>query len=1618
MSKSKQYIEPNDDAINVEDLNIGVHLEVIYPRRDILAINESVTANVNTGWVDAKLMTGKDGVLTTTYTDISPMEIEMGGHTESIGIESINIKYSSWYFPEVDIKFVDIRGNSVLNPMERTNDPYTNATNENNSLMESFFMFPYPVFKLTVKGVYGAPVTYQLAVRDVRSNFSSENGNFEINVKLIGYMYGYMTDIPMQYLWIAPYIKYNTDEKLGLFQGTNYEIPRFSELTGKIADAVNNINNDDDIGSIKEQISRANNKLGVLNALINEYAAFEILLRNTDKFVFSETRNNNIILVSCNPNETLNNHVSDNISLFVKQVHKIISLWEEIKVEYSNVDLQIVKNVNLTDESFLNVNGFQSVELYCHANDKNILKQLQLGMIEQLDNLKENHEDAIKKIYENTLGWIPSIKNIFELVLAHFNKFHENVKKCCDNIKQHSSSRKLKNLTYNHDCNANTSNMTAYPFPGFYGNNNEYIWLEDVTGSNVPFYDEVELVNSIIRATELSADEEDVNFEKLESITKWENYPRQGIPNLVYDLKNPINIYDRLEYSNAVKSTDDIPYLIKLLLRRIVLKQLIGTHSMSVDDETFGKIEAYNLLGTGKIISTYFENQDFWYSTMSWKSEMEEYAKKFLKGILPDEKEQIIRKNIVTDIFAYDDNGRVNGSGETGEFLFDKDFDAYSTWISQASSFLVNKNAHGFSEVFPYTKENVKPYLGDVEIRGTDILSYRKANKYGFYIEDEKGKEGVYMPYTSCAAGSISGSTQLFEEDYFSKDFQDMDFIDTMPIYKDEFAKKLYSFAAYPSFKNPIGDIKESRRIVSSFCKSIGFFSGKPLEKDYYFGCYKMPYLLYVLNNLDNEEYKEEILNFAKELYDNLANRRGITKDKGKLIKKIDETGVGEGKYGYVKHLTDDQKKYIKGLFSKEVYFRVKDYGEDNIIDDKTTPATLEFSYDDNINTVITAFIGVLTSEGMIPQKESESESVGMVENQTGDKLQVYQTLKDLYDRWKFGSSESITSLISIDDFLFRDTLNNDVSDKTFLDPMTLVNIMKTVQAGDKRINLYTFLNEICAEAGFQMTALPVNVYKVFKDEEALRNVFKPQQYFATNNDTMRTTYVATYSHRPSQHLNFRTNRSEYPDDSVDFTNELVESINGKNDGSKINVFGVTYGLGTQRIFKNISPSMDKPIVTEQSIMSTLKISEMGASGGTTFKGVRPVNTFDIYSNHSYTCKVEMLGCAQIMPLMYFQLNNIPLFKGGYWIVNVEHNITKGEMKTTFTGQRLNRHQFNLDNISTINNRLAMSVNSENYTPTDGKAKWQTSNVDGAANNIQTSANSENAEYSKEKTKIFIVPGHYMSLPGKESPDFVKIDANGNVIEDNVNEIFSGVKPETSKIIPTVVGFENVGMLYEYPSHSLPDVLDPFDKDGNEVFRYREYWGNIKIAVDIAQRLKNEGFNVEVLGKIDRDKPQYQWPSTKVNNHIRTNGAGSCIVINIHSNAAAAKEGQWSTGNRWEIYSQGGEFATGTYIGTSEYLADCIGLAMQKAFNSDREFIPKVNGKEMTITTNSKKFVNRQSRISVMCVIPPAVLSENLFHNTKEHVRFLGTRRGREILVNGHVNGIIDFFNNIKNLKK
>ena len=318
-------------------------------------------------------------------------------------------------------------------------------------------------------------------------------------------------------------------------------------------------------------------------------------------------------------------------------------------------------------------------------------------------------------------------------------------------------------------------------------------------------------------------------------------------------------------------------------------------------------------------------------------------------------------------------------------------------------------------------------------------------------------------------------------------------------------------------------------------------------------------------------------------------------------------------------------------------------------------------------------------------------------------KRSLYYTLKSLYDKWicsygnmerfrlnkieddvrsknnRFKNGTYVNNKTEINNFLFVDSLYRDIGQTFTCDPSSVIRLSQTSFDGKNNFSVYQFLHALCQENKLLMRAIPV--YNNFYTEGGLKEIFTPKDVFNTNQaqeNGFSSTYLIMYTHQPSTHLNKES--SEYQDDGMYIGNDISRTIKttdfekiflDKGDGYVVPTFGVTYGMQNQSYFKGININMDNPITTDYSIANQLMISQTAASGGDLNLplGIGQ-NIYSIYSNRSYNCTVEMMGCANIMPMMYFQLNNIPMFKGVYMITSVKHSIRSGNMTTIFTGVR------------------------------------------------------------------------------------------------------------------------------------------------------------------------------------------------------------------------------------------------------------------------------------------------------------------------------------------------------------
>lgn len=321
-------------------------------------------------------------------------------------------------------------------------------------------------------------------------------------------------------------------------------------------------------------------------------------------------------------------------------------------------------------------------------------------------------------------------------------------------------------------------------------------------------------------------------------------------------------------------------------------------------------------------------------------------------------------------------------------------------------------------------------------------------------------------------------------------------------------------------------------------------------------------------------------------------------------------------------------------------------------------------------------------------------------------KHSCYLTLKNLYDRWLCSTVESRWQLSQniepstlevtgykesdFDNFIYIDSFYHNIGQKLIIDSTMVSNLVSKclpdggISGEGGKIEydnhtVYEYLYEVASGCGGNLMALPV-MYGI-KDNAALGKLFKVLPYDKKSLGNASMTYVFLYDYKASEQLATGLGKR---DDSFMITEEdLLPSSLSDNDGNLIPAFGVTYAKQNQAIFKNISFESDKPGITDKALGKTMAITQA------TSKGPRETNLYGqdiygVYSSMQYNCSVEMMGNAQIMPMMYFQLNNIPFWKGTYMITNVSHEIIPGNMSTKFKGIRINRNTIPLTEGKTI----------------------------------------------------------------------------------------------------------------------------------------------------------------------------------------------------------------------------------------------------------------------------------------------------------------------------------------------
>ena len=315
-------------------------------------------------------------------------------------------------------------------------------------------------------------------------------------------------------------------------------------------------------------------------------------------------------------------------------------------------------------------------------------------------------------------------------------------------------------------------------------------------------------------------------------------------------------------------------------------------------------------------------------------------------------------------------------------------------------------------------------------------------------------------------------------------------------------------------------------------------------------------------------------------------------------------------------------------------------------------------------------------------------------------KLNIYRHLKSVNDKWIYDTKD-ISSLLSpcgdsLDDtlisrFLFIDKNWEEIGDEFIINPIVTEELIRS------RYNqsLYDVISNILSQNNFNFIPLP-NYVEYTEPNDMLENIFKPYPYIdmvKTNNTSVGPKFICMYVGQSSNHLDIKD--SDFPNDGLNLDTE-----NGLSDltkiGKPIPAFEVNYGTQNQNFFKDLKLDQREFVETQESLEIIDRISNSGDKNLATFASQ---NLFNIYQTRSYSAEVTALGMPLIQPMMYFQLNNVPMFRGAYVIINTSHSIKPNHMTTTFKGVRVKKE-------STPINKQVIAIKDLNILESDLGVKY------------------------------------------------------------------------------------------------------------------------------------------------------------------------------------------------------------------------------------------------------------------------------------------------------------------------
>ncbi len=1191
---------------------------------------------------------------TTDYTEIGGLNIGGStGNNESLGISSIDITYNPTLVPTVNIKFIDLRGSALFD---------ISKSDLSNSQYGLFFRLPYPIFELTVKGYYGVPVTYCLHMLDWTSSFNGDTGNFEIDAKFIGFQSAFLADINLQQvigvaetnegqeklnnkkIQLTPDGPLVSTPKLGDFLS---DISKLQLSIENIKASVDGFDKLRDINTATSLMNSLSNLMGKTkdtfktevfrspNFVTNENIIsirdlivikspdkgyFKIFLDTADK-VFNEYEKYS---------KKLNLGSKYVIDEFVKLNTPLISaitfsgFTEELYTEGSTVwnianrddktEVSTIIDFESSDKFLSNYektfNPNNRVEVYDFSKTRERIQEILTDLESKNKDIKDSLSEEVNKKLKTRLKFNPTIKNVFTIIMNNVEVMFECIYDVAKSAEDAAQQRHniLQSRGADSDCPKDADGGYVYPFPL-------------VTKTKDGKDSEIEQV--WLGSLDLSDKSKfpEINF--IDEVIKQFLKRSEELG----DLSDAVNRLDTTTTDNWIPiNVEDVynnPY------NKFNIRDDRQEFTDGVPNDLYSKVieRAIKLYSYSGVIN----NKDNPLSAYAYIDGASASSNIVTKSY----KETISKNfNIDTAILTVFYRGSVSSNGidiilNNSSTIGDKQKIKVGKYAKPIINNRVKLSVKNNEEV-EIRKDKLKPNEGDIDngiLYLTKNLLYEHNISYLSWTTNFNNtikKPTSYDKTYQLDVGEIKNLVDNGFGNEYSTDFND-------DIKADELLKTL-PFLSFGSLNKKYFNNRKAGNVSKIVI----------LPKLY------IVWVGYILSNVDiifNIDLDDETIEEFKEYYNNWKDTQGKS-----FVKAYEEYFIDNEKSSTILSKINEEDKIV--ITSPK---RISgDDGSLSIPEEVLRTYLTQFKLGFNKNTNI-------EEEKNNNLNEDSDDSI----KNDDLKLSVYSYFKTIFDKWVGGTKDGkVFNSCSgdrdnglIDYFQFVNRAWGDIGDKAVINLDSLVSLSDNIGT-----DLLTYVGKILRDSNFILQIFPS--YINMRDENDAINMFEPK----TNLDEGKTgpSYVCMLAGGNSKTLDFAdSERAYYSNDGFIFEDgKMPPDFNGENT---LNAFRVAFGSENQSIFKSVSLNQNESKNTAEYYRQLSNLVDKRGSVERTLQGN---DLYDLFSTRSYKCKVDSLGNMNIQPLSYFQLDNVPFFRGVYMIMNVEHSITPNNMVTTFTGLR------------------------------------------------------------------------------------------------------------------------------------------------------------------------------------------------------------------------------------------------------------------------------------------------------------------------------------------------------------